>query len=53
MDEKLSIINPNPQMKNVDDFQRVLWFVLHGVKYKNYKEHSVLEVVHLQLYKYK
>ena len=49
MDEKISIINPNPQMKNVDDFQRVLWFVLHGVKYKN----SVLEVVHLQLYKYK
>ena len=22
---------------------RVLWFVIHGVKYKHYKEHRVLE----------
>jgi uncharacterized membrane protein len=28
---------------NFYKLSRVLWFVIHGVKYKNYKEHRVLE----------
>ena len=56
MDKKLSIFNPNSRFMfwhivgclqsrhGLLNFHyrisRVLWFVIHGIKYKNYKEHS-------------